>query len=118
MNVIRVHLLFLALVPAFALAATSKKQSVELEIHDTVRAELVRAIPASSLAYGDVLKKVGKLRSTHAISLRCNGFGYGRLSDDLYYSGGRPNSSLAADSKTSLMDVCKRMEDTFKAKSR
>jgi hypothetical protein len=51
MNVIRVHLLFLALVPAFALAATSNKQSVELEIHDTVRAELVRAIPASSLAW-------------------------------------------------------------------
>lgn len=103
-----------ALLLSNAVAGEARKKSIALEIHDTSKAELVRSIPATNFVYGDVRAKVGRVRPTEAVVIRCNGYGYGVMANDLFYSGGRQNESLSVAPSVPLRILCEQMEAALK----
>jgi hypothetical protein len=89
-----------------------KTKSIRLDVIDTSSGS-VRKIGATDFLYRDVLNKVGRLKSSQAVSLVCVGAGYGFLADDIYYSGGRENKAFSINQSSTLMSLCHQMEDKF-----
>lgn len=92
-------------------------KNIILELHDyKADKNPVRSIKANKLLVREVAKKVGKVKSTVAIALICEGDASNDFysADDLYSSnGGRLNNRFIVSEATTLMDLCHQREDAI-----